>query len=93
VDQDESATSLALVGQASSRAMSATITDGDSGSGLGGVSVEFFIDGRSIGTATTDAGGTATASLPAKYRFGPHAYEAVFSGNAYYDRSAAKQQT
>jgi hypothetical protein len=93
VDQDDSATSLAVTGKGSSSALSSTTTDADSGSGLAGVIVEFLADGRSLGTATTGSEGTATMSLPSKYRNGHHAYEVVFPGDAYYDRSAARQQT
>jgi subtilisin family serine protease len=93
VDQDDSATSLAVTGKGSSSALSSTTTDADSGSGLAGAIVEFLADGRSLGTATTGSNGTATMSLPSKYRNGHHAYEVVFPGDAYYDRSAARQQT
>jgi serine protease AprX len=93
VDQDDSDSILRLTGGANDRSLSATTTDRDSGTGLAGVPVEFFADGKSIGTATTDAGGNASAPLSAKVRNGHHTYEVVFAGNAYYERSAAKQQT
>ena len=93
VGKDDSATSLAVTGKGSSTALSSTTTDADSNAGLADVTVEFFADGRSIGTASTGSDGTATMSLPAKYRNGHHAYEAVFGGDTHYSRSGARQQT
>jgi hypothetical protein len=93
VELDDSDSVLSLVGAANNRTLSATTTDRDSGTGLEGVPVEFFADDKSIATSTTNSGGTATAALPAKFRNGHHAYEAVFHGDAYYERSAARQQT
>ena len=93
VDKDDSATSLQVTGKGSSAGLAATTTDADSASGLEGVTVEFLADGRSLGTATTDSAGTATMALPSKYRNGHHAYEAIFSGDAHYERSSARQQT
>jgi hypothetical protein len=93
VDQDDSATSLAVTGKGSSSALSSTTSDADSGTGLAGVIVEFLADGRSIGTATTGSDGAASMALPSKYRNGHHAYEVVFPGNSYYDRSTARKQT
>ena len=93
VSKDDSATSLEVTGRGNTTRLSAAATDADSTSGLGGVIVEFLADGRSLGTATTDSAGTATMALPAKYRNGPHAYEAIFAGNTYYERSSARRQT
>lgn len=93
VDRDDSATSLEVTGRGNDRGLASTTTDDDSGAGLAGVTVEFFADGRSMGTATTDSDGAASTSLPPKYRNGHHAYEVVFEGNTYYKRSSARQQT
>jgi hypothetical protein len=93
VDQDDSATALAVTGKGNNTTLSSTTSDADSGAGLAGVVVEFLADGRSLGTATTGPNGSASMALPSKYRNGHHAYEVVFPGDAHYDRSASRQQT
>lgn len=93
VDRDASATAVRVTGKSNDRGLAATTTDGDSAAGLAGVTIEFFADNVSLGTSTTGSDGTATFSLPSKYRNGKHTYEAIFAGNAYYERSAARQQT
>ena len=93
VEKDASATALSLTGKSKDARLASVTTDADSGAGLRGETIEFFADGVSLGTATTDVSGSASVALPAKYRGGHHVYEAVFSGNRHYDRSADKKQT
>ena len=93
VEPDDSATALSVAGKGNNKHLSATTTDADSHRGLEGLTIEFFVDDRSLGTATTDGAGNAVIDLPARYRYGPHAYEAVFGGNAYYERSSDRRET
>jgi len=93
LDRDDSATGVSLTGRPNNRGLTATTTDADSSAGLSGVAIEFFADGRSLGSATTDDSGTATLALPPRYRNGSHIYEAVFGGNDYYTGSSDTRQT
>ncbi len=93
IEKDDSLSTLAVTGKGSKRSLSATLADADSGSGLAGETFEFFADGRSIGTATTNDDGLATMEIPPKYRNGHTAFEAVFAGNDYYLRSSDRRQT
>jgi hypothetical protein len=93
VGQDTSATALKVMGKGSDSRLWSNTIDADSASGLSSVTIEYFADGVSLGTTTTDSAGAAGLALPAKYRNGHHNYEAVFSGNSYYTRSADKQKT
>ncbi len=93
IDKEDSSMNLSLAGTGRDRAMEANLTETDTGSGLGGKTVEFLIDGRSIGTATTDGSGHASVPVPAKLRYGPHVYEAVFEEDSHYRGSSAKVET
>ena len=87
VEKEDTVVSLVTTGQGSKRSLQATTADGDSGEGIAGVPVEFFADGSSIGTVTTDGRGVARLDIPARYRGGHHDFEARFAGNDFY-RSA-----
>ena len=91
--QRASALSLRAEGNGSNARLIATLTDAESGSGLGGQTIEFFGDGNSLGTATTDGSGVATLALTGRYRGGHHLFEAVFGGDTDYFGSRGSTQT
>ena len=91
--QRASALSLRAEGNGSNARLVATLTDAESGGGLGGQSIEFFGDGASLGTATTDGTGVATLGLTGRNRGGRHLFEAVFGGNSDYFGSRGSTQT
>lgn len=91
--QRPSALSLQAEGNGSNARLVATLTDAESGSGIGGQTVEFFGDGASLGTSTTDASGVASLGLDGRYRGGHHLFEAVFAGNEDYTGSRGSTQT
>ena len=93
VDAEDTATDVRIAGKPQGRELAGTVTDGDSAAPVVGAVVDFVVDGGSIGSATTNDNGVATIALPARYRFGSHTYEAVFSGTAHYEGSSARQQT
>lgn len=76
-------------GRGSSSALTAMLTDADSGAGIEGRTVDFYADGSEIGSATTDASGAATLEVPPRYRSGRHDFEATFSGDDFYRSSRA----
>ena len=93
VDKDDSVTVLKVIGRPTNRELSSTTSDADSSEGLADVTVQFFADGKRLGTDTTDGSGTATLALPARYRNPPHEFQAVFGGNSYYGGSSDRRQT
>ena len=58
----------------------ATLTS--AGAPVAGRSVSFFVDNGAVGTATTDAAGTATVDVFANYPVGTHSIRADYSGDA-----------
>jgi hypothetical protein len=90
---EDTDTVLSVVGQGSKRSLVATLTDSDSGEGVSGATLDFYADGSSIGTATTDGSGKASISIPARYRGGHHNFEARFRGDTFYLPSAGEART
>ena len=88
LDREDTDLSLRVDRKNSKRTLAATLTDRDSGTGVGGRTIEFFSDGTSMGTATTNDDGVATA--PAKA--GKHTFEARFDGDSHYLASSAQQR-
>jgi hypothetical protein len=93
VEREDTSADLAITGKGSKAGLTARIADADSDAGVAGRTVEFFADGESVGTATTGPDGSAQTSLPARFRNGHHAYEAVFEGDEHYLGSRDQQQT
>ena len=78
-------TSLALsIGK---KTISATLTSG--GSGVAGETIQFFVNGTSVGSAQTDASGTATIARPKSLRKGD-TVKAVFAGDGTHNGSQAQ---
>ena len=88
VDREDTDLTLAISGKNSKRTLVATLTDRDGGAGIQGRSVEFFGDGQSLGTSTTNGDGVATMAAKA----GNRAFEARFPGDGYYLASSAQQR-
>ena len=63
--------------------LSATLTRASDGSGLSGKSVTFLVDGKSLGSAATNASGTAshTYTIPMTDTLGSHALTMTFAGD------------
>ena len=93
-DPEQRASSLTLrsEGKGSNARLIATLTDAETGAPLSDQVVEFFSDGDSLGSASTDAAGDATLPLEGRYRNGRHAFEAVFAGNDDYEGSSAQTE-
>ena len=70
---------------------SATTTEVDAGGGLAGLVVEFFRNGVSIGSATTNDNGVATLQSAPKFEK-KVVYEAAFGGDGYYAPSSDAYQ-
>ena len=84
VTKEDSKLDLVVHGNGRRRALIATLTDFDSGAGIGGRAVRFFGDGELIGTATTDADGVARLLAPNGFRGGHIRFEARFVGDRYF---------
>jgi hypothetical protein len=93
IETEDTDLALAIAGKGSKMKLVGTLTDRDSGAGVEGRATEFFADGTSIGTASTDRNGTASVAPPAQYRNGHHDYEARFAGDDFYDASTGAQRT
>ncbi|MFN2589089.1 MAG: S8 family serine peptidase [Actinomycetota bacterium] len=87
-------TSLSLTvekAKSDGKRLTATLTDPDeSGGPLAGHVIEFFVEGRSLGTATTDASGVATMDVKNNAAPGHRVITAVFAGTDFYDGSSAE---
>lgn len=69
-----------IVGSSAAVALRATLTRKDSGAGIDGATVNFSIDGATLGSTVTAAGGVAAWSLnPSGLRLGPHTIRAAFA--------------
>lgn len=93
IDREDSATALDVVGGPRDRSLSASVMDADSSVGIADLGVEFFANGKLLGTDRTDGSGVASFALPPRYRNPPHEFEAVFGGNIYYGGSSDRRQT
>jgi hypothetical protein len=87
----DSALGLVAEGVGAKKSVTATLTDADADVALAGRTVEFFANCTSIGTGVTSGGGTASMSVPARYRSAGTLFSAVFEGDSgaerYYDGS------
>jgi hypothetical protein len=88
IDPEDTNLALAINGNGSKRTLTATLTDRDSGAGLGGKNVVFFEDGQAIATSVTNSQGVATTSGKA----GKRTFEARFDGDSHYVASSAQQR-
>ncbi|NUL83515.1 MAG: Ig-like domain repeat protein [Armatimonadetes bacterium] len=72
-------------------ALSATITNATSGNPIPGRTIGFTFDGRSVGSAVSNASGLAslTFTLPTGYRSNSYAWRADFAGDASYTSKSA----
>ena len=59
----------------------------DPTAGIADRTIDFFVDGQPLGSATTDGGGVATIALP-KLK-GRHTFEARFAGDSQYESAIA----
>jgi serine protease AprX len=93
VEKELPALALTVVkGRGTGRTLTATLTDADSeGTALAGRVVEFFVDGRSLGTAVTNESGQATVSVKAKNAASQQTFRAVFAGDDLYQGTSAEQ--
>lgn len=80
---------LEIVGRGSSSVLRAKLIEAAGGTPVEGATIGFFVDGEPLGSATTDAAGTATLPLEGRYRGGKHTFEAVYSGGEVYEASSA----
>ena len=84
VEKEDSSTALRVEGRAANKALTATLTESDAETPLEGRLVEFFVNGTSLGTATTDAEGTASLQVPRREAARQQDYEAVFTQDDFY---------
>ncbi|MGH2729086.1 MAG: S8 family serine peptidase [Actinomycetota bacterium] len=90
VTKEDTALALADNGTGKNRALTATLTDGDSSaSGIAGQTIEFFANGASVGTAVTGTDGSVVFDPPKKYEGKKTTFTAVFAGDDYYKGSSA----
>jgi serine protease len=85
VTREDSRTTLVTAGNGAKRTLTATVADADDAARrLAGVTVTFWADGKQLGSAVTDANGTASVSPPSGARGSGTAYQARFAGDTYY---------
>lgn len=89
VEKEDSALTLSTEGKGKGRTLTARISHLDSpDSGIEGRKIEFYADGELLGSAVTEASGTATLDVPPRYRGGNHDFAATFDGDDYYRPSS-----
>ncbi|MFP5351185.1 MAG: S8 family serine peptidase [Actinomycetota bacterium] len=94
VDREDSSTAVSLNGTSKAPTVVATLTDADdAATGLAGRTVEFFVDGRSLGTAVTNGSGVASLDVPKKDAKKADVYSAVFAGDTYFVGSSGTTRT
>ena len=86
--REDTTTILETSGKGSKMTLIATLSDADSGAGIEQRSIAFSADGSAIGSSTTEEGGKAYMEVPPKYRGRQQSYEAMFSGDDYYNGSS-----
>ena len=93
IAKEDTALSLEVRGQGSSRHLVARLSDADSNSGVADRSIAFSADGEGLGSVGTSSEGVARLDPPPKYRNGRRVYVARFDGDDYFLASSARQQT
>jgi hypothetical protein len=90
VNKEDVDATLTVSGSGKRRTLHASLVDADSVvSPIAGRVVDFYADGKLIGSATTDDNGTAELSVPPKYRGAKVSFEARFEGDDYYHPATA----
>jgi hypothetical protein len=85
------AMTLSVEGRGASRTLVSRLSLADDPAvGVEGRTIDFYANGESIGSGTTDADGVARLLLPSRYRGGKHTFEARFAGDNEYLGSSAK---
>ena len=87
IERENTLTDLAVEGKGSKRTLVATLVDADSGTGIGGRTITFAVDGETLGTAVTDGTGRATFAVPARYSGPQRSFTASFAGDEFYEGS------
>ena len=82
-------TFLVLTSDGKGSKLQLTATLSEDGLGVARRTVDFFAGDDLIGSAVTNEAGTATMDVPGRYRGGKQEYRAVFSGDRFYEPSAA----
>ena len=93
IERDDSSLLLTADGKGSNRQLTADLWETDSGQAFAGATIYFFANGEAIGSAITDDEGTATLSVPPRYRGGSFTFEATWDGDTYYLPSSGTDQT
>ena len=89
---DDSAMALSVTRDRSEYIARAVLSEADTGEGLSGRTVEFFLNDSSAGTATTGDDGVASFALPRSRAKDGDVVRAVFSGDDHFTGSSAEQQ-
>lgn len=82
--REDTDTTLRVTGSGRSKTLMAHLVDQDSGSGLSGRSIDFFVDAGFVGSAVTGDDGVAIFEVAGKEAKGSHRYKAEFPGDLYY---------
>jgi subtilisin family serine protease len=94
VNKEDVDATLTVSGSGKRRTLHASLVDADSVvSPIAGRVVDFYADGKLIGSATTDDNGTAELSVPPKYRGAKVSFEARFEGDDYYHPARADESS
>jgi hypothetical protein len=91
VTEDDSTVALTSTDQGNRTQAEATLTDADSGAGLAGRTIHFFLDGNEVATAVTDAAGHAVAEFSNKKTKKSAIVRAVFDTDGYYKGASAER--
>lgn len=92
ISLEDSSMTLTLTRSGPSYEARATLTETDTGSPLSGREITFTLNGRPVGTATTDDQGVATITIPRSQGKKANVVEASFGGDGTYGGAAASQR-
>lgn len=85
-----SSLTLSVTGTGSNRVLSAVLSDpAAQHAGIAGRTITFSADGTTLGTALTDATGTASLPVSGRFRGGSHGFTATFTGDDEFQGSTA----
>lgn len=91
IAREDTAVTLVIEGRGVGSDLVARLSDKDhDATGIAGRTVAFFADGEAIGSSTTEADGVVRLQVPPRYRGARHRFEAIFSGDAFYESAAAE---
>jgi subtilisin family serine protease len=91
IDEEDTSMNLKVAATRFPRRLSAILTDLDAPVGIAGRTIAFYLNGKLLGTGTTDESGKARLFTEARRRGRRQTFEARFAGDDYYSESRTRK--